>query len=251
MATGTTAGQRPIFAIVLVPWPGHRRWRWRERGPLHPSAHEERAHGRTEGARTRQRGVSRPRPSARRRTQAAEKSTSAVGATLPLRPGAAPSSSTRWYATDCSGMTGKPHPGMSSVVCACRRRAPRRSAHQRAVQGRADALLRLRAGDHQPSDPPLGEQLRQVLAPHDHLHNKQSRTSVSRTCHAGCRTDLPARAQHGRPRWRPYRRPYRRQCARHRPARRRRSVTALPHQADATGRHRQAERTSPEPDEPK
>ncbi len=39
--------------------------------------------------RIRQRRVSGPRPPSRHRTQTGEKSTSAVGATLPLRPGAA------------------------------------------------------------------------------------------------------------------------------------------------------------------
>lgn len=56
-------------------------------------------------------------PSAR--TQTAEKLTSAVGATLPLRPGAAAQLQYALvYAIDCSGVTGKPHSRMSSVVCA-------------------------------------------------------------------------------------------------------------------------------------
>ena len=55
----------------------------------------------------------------RHRTQTAEKFTSAVDATLPLRPGAAAQLQYALvYAIDCSGVTGKPHSRMSSVVCA-------------------------------------------------------------------------------------------------------------------------------------
>src|ERR1019366_5942811 len=61
-----------------------------------------------------------PPPSpARPRTQTAEKSPPGVGATLPLRPGAAAQLQYALvYAIDCSGVTGKPHSRMSSVVCA-------------------------------------------------------------------------------------------------------------------------------------